>query len=143
MLSLACETEPQKSKEEQRQELITTIDKFNTAFANSEISVLESMITDNYRHTNGTYEAIDKETWLQYLKKRQQEIETGILTINSYEMSQLNVEFHDNTAITTAKVITSITKNHELAKNEYRVTNIWVYKNGTWKRAGFHDGKIQ
>lgn len=143
LFSTACGNKPQKHSEEQKEELITAIDRFNEAFANSEISVLESMITNNYSHTNGTYEAIDKEKWFEYLKKRSKEIEAGILTINSYEMNQLKIEFHDNTAITTAKVITSITKNGELSKNEYRVTNIWVYENGAWKRAGFHDGKIQ
>ncbi len=141
--STACENQSQKLEAEQKEELITAIDRFNLAFANSEISVLESMVTNNYSHTNGTYEAIDKESWFQYLNKRDKEIEAGILTINSYEMKQLKVEFHDNTAIATAKVITSITKNGELSKNEYRVTNIWVYENGAWKRAGFHDGKIQ
>lgn len=141
--STACENQSQKLEAEQKEELITAIDRFNLAFANSEISVLESMVTNNYSHTNGTYEAIDKESWFQYLNKRDKEIEAGILTINSYEMKQLKVEFHDNTAIATAKVITSITKNGELSKNEYRVTNTWVYENGAWKRAGFHDGKIQ
>lgn len=139
----ACGNKSQKPIEEQKEELITAIDRFNSAFANSEIPILESMVTNNYSHTNGTYEAIDKESWFQYLNKRDKEIEAGILTINGYEMKQLKVEFHNNIAITTAKVITSITKNGELSKNEYRVTNIWVYENGAWKRAGFHDGKIQ
>lgn len=143
LFSNACGNKPQKHSEEQKEELITAIDRFNEAFANSEISVLESMITNNYSHTNGTYEAIDKEKWFQYLKNRSKEIEAGILKVQSYKMNDLQIKYYDNAAIATAKVVTSVIKNEGLSKNEYRVTNIWVYENGSWKRAGFHDGKIK
>ncbi len=141
--SIACDNQSQQLTEAQKNELILAIDTFNTAFADGKLSVLESMITDNYKHTNGTSKVIGKEQWLNYLKKRNQEIETGILTINSYDMDQLNIEFHNAAAIVTARVVAAATKNGEYSKSEYRVTNIWVYEEEAWKRAGFHDGKIQ
>ncbi|SNZ00522.1 nuclear transport factor 2 family protein [Flagellimonas pacifica] len=140
---LGCETKSQSLSEEQKEELTLAIDQFNNAFANSDVSTLASMITENYMHTNGTSKAIDKETWLNYLNKRNQQIKSGALVFNDYKMSQLKIEFHNTTAIVTGKVSSSFSKNDEIKENEFRVSNLWVYEKGTWKRAGFHDGKIK
>jgi len=99
------------------------------------------MITDNYIHTNGSSSPINKTTWLNYLRGREKEIESGKLVGNNYEMSNPQVEFHGNTAILTANIKVTATNKGALTENEYQVTNIWVKEDGEWKRAGFHDGK--
>ncbi|MEM9545817.1 MAG: nuclear transport factor 2 family protein [Bacteroidota bacterium] len=124
-------------------ELIQAIEKFNQAFREGNVDLLETMITDNYQHTNGNSKAFGKDSWINYLRKRKKDIESGNLVVNDYIMEESNIERFDDMAIITAKIKVTNTRNTLLSKNEYRVTNIWVVEGGTWKRAGFHDGKIK
>ena len=131
---------PNKSKKEA---LLTSIEKFNTAFKEGDIDVLESMITQNYLHTNGNSKVIRKKDWLGYLNKRSQDIGSGKLEVIKYNMDETAIEFHRNTAIVTGKVSVSTLADGQTQSSQFRVTNIWVLEDGNWKRAGFHDGKIQ
>ncbi len=120
-----------------------SIHRFNKAFEEGDVTVLETMITSNYVHTNGHSKAIRKQDWLNYLTKRQEDIDAGKLNIISYEMDEVEIEMYGHTAIVTGKIKVSSRNKHQLQENEYRVTNIWVYESDQWKRAGFHDGKIR
>lgn len=143
-LSNCAKHESQEKKPEViKEELLKTIQEFNKAFQNGNVNVLGSMITENYLHTNGSSKSITKKDWLNYLRKREKEIESGTLEVISYEMDEVKIEFYDNAAIVTGRVRVSNKRNEEVQKNEYRITNIWVNKSGNWKRAGFHDGKIE
>ena len=46
-------------------------------------------------------------------------------------------------AIVTAKISFSTIKLGEQKENEFRITNVQVKEEGTWKRAGFHDTRIK
>ncbi|MEM7549788.1 MAG: nuclear transport factor 2 family protein [Bacteroidota bacterium] len=124
-------------------ELLEAVGKFNKAFAEGDLETLKSMVTDNYAHTNGNSKSIDKESWFNYLQKRRKEIQSGVLVVVDYKMDEVEIEFYENTAILTAKVVTSVLKEGATIENSYRVTNIWVNENGNWMRAGFHDTKIK
>ncbi len=126
-----------------QEELMLRINEFNQAFHTGDVKKLESMLTSNYRHTNSNSKAIHKDTWLKYVGKRKKEIETGVLKVHIYEMTETEIQFYTNTAIVTAKVLVSSTKHGIQQDNEFRVTNIWVKEGDIWKRAGFHDGKIK
>ncbi|WP_109436953.1 MULTISPECIES: nuclear transport factor 2 family protein [Aquimarina] len=140
---LSCSSNTNKPSVNDEQKLWETIAEFNQAFKNSNVEKLKAMITDNYIHTNGSSESINKNTWVNYLHKRNKDIENGDLIVNAYEMSEETVQFYDNVAIVTAKILVSNTRQGNLQENGFRVTNIWVRENGNWKRAGFHDGKIK
>ena len=127
----------QPSKDEAS--LIKAIETFNRAFKEGDVGKLSQMITDDYQHTNGNSKAIDKEAWLNYLKPRQADIQSGKIIVDSYEMLDTKITQYGNMAIVTAKIITS----NNSKESAYRVTNIWIVEGGEWKRAGFHDGKIQ
>lgn len=122
--------------------LEVTIEKFNNAFKNGDTAILETMITDNYRHSNGTSQAIDKKTWINYLKKRERQLRTGEFEIIEYKMDQIDMQLFDNSALVTGRVIVKSRKNDSITNNAYRVTHLWILEEGSWKRAGFHDGKI-
>lgn len=124
-------------------QLMEAIDKFNQAFQQGDVTTLETMITDQYMHTNGNSKAIGKASWFNYLNKRKLEIEAGDLEVLSYNMDETDVKIYGNTAIFTARITVVNSKKGESVENQYRVTNIWVYESGAWKRAGFHDGKIK
>ena len=126
-----------------RDALLTSIETFNTAFSESDLAVLDSMTTSNYLHTNSSSQVIGKTDWFNYLEKRNKRVESGEIEILDYSLDETKIEYHGNSAIVTGRV-TVITKDSlETKQNQYRITNLWVYENGTWKRAGFHDGKIK
>ncbi|MEX0315016.1 MAG: nuclear transport factor 2 family protein [Allomuricauda sp.] len=143
LFSTGCKSDSPALTQAQEDALIPTIERFNNAFAQSDLVTLDGLVTDDYIHTNSTSKAITKESWFQYLNKRDKEIQTGTLVIKTYEMSDLNVEYHANSAIVTGKVSIMYTKEGKSAENEYRITNVWVFQDEGWKRAGFHDGKIK
>ncbi|WP_299551431.1 nuclear transport factor 2 family protein [Seonamhaeicola sp.] len=123
--------------------LVFRVSEFNEAFKHCDIATLESMLTEHYKHTNGTSKPINKSDWLGYLEHRKESIDKGELVVTSYEMKEPSYELFGDTAILTARIVVSSVLNGETQNNEYRVTNIWVKEDGLWKRAGFHDGKIK
>ena len=65
----------------QKNELAKALDVFNTAFANGNLAVLDSMTMENYQHTNGSSKAINKTDWFNYLRKRNQQLKSGDLEV--------------------------------------------------------------
>jgi ketosteroid isomerase-like protein len=122
--------------------LTATLKKFNRAFASGHIPKLVTMITDDYTHTNGSAKAIHAKDWLSYLQKRNQELQSGDLVVHHYQMDQTEIVLHGTTAIVTGRVQTSFTHKGKKQERAYRVTQLWVFKNERWQRAGFHDSKI-
>ena len=141
---LSCNTElgAEKRIASEREALLLRIDEFNTAFKLGDVEKLSSMITDNYQHTNGSAKAIGKENWIAYLNKRSAEIVSGELEVLKYVMDDIDINFHKDMAIVTARVFTQNKRKEEIMDNAFRVTNVWIKQRGNWKRAGFHDGKI-
>ena len=101
------------------------------------------MTTENYIHTNGSSKAFDKASWFAYLKKRTAQLKSGELEVLTYELNDTVIRIHDDTAIVTGS-ITVVTKDStETKESQFRITNIWVRESEGWKRAGFHDGRIE
>ncbi len=139
----SIEQHQQVLTEAEKEALVATLEKFNRAFQEGNTDVLQSMITDNYIHTNGNSKSIGKDVWINYLRKREKEIRTGNLEILHYTLEDPEITFHSHVAIVTGKILVSGKRQNEVVENEYRITNIWVLESGQWKRAGFHDGKIK
>ncbi len=138
----AC-TKKTPSKETLKQELKQTIAQFNKAFKDGDKTLIEPFIAKQYIHSNGMSKAIDRTSWLNYIAKREEQVKSGAIEIKDYQMTEQQVLIYDNCGIVTGKVtIEGINENGNF-KNAYRVTNIWIKEDGKWKRAGFHDGKIQ
>ncbi len=142
VLILSC-SEKKPEKAEQESTLKSSIENFNQAFATADIEKLEGLITEDYQHTNGTSQAIGRSSWLSYLGKRKKALESGELVVHSYDMDELQIQQLGGSAIATAKVTVSQTRDSVKEERAYRVTTVWVLEDGTWKRAGFHDGAIQ
>ena len=140
---LFCFLSCTQNNESKKKSLKVAVQQFNKAFMMGDVATLESMITENYLHTNGQSQVIKKENWINYLKKRKGQLDSGELKLIGYVMDQSNIEIHGNTAIVTGKV-EAVTKKNDSIKEEhaYRVTHLWVLEGDQWKRAGFHDTKI-
>lgn len=144
LLLISCSDNSSQSEKDntKKEQLLETVETFNKAFNEGNIEVLIPMITKNYVHTNSNSKSIGKEDWLAYLAKRKKQIESGELVIKNYKMDEIEVEMHDDMAIVTGKIsFLSISGGME-KQNAYRVTNVWVLEDGRWKRAGFHDTRI-
>ncbi|TAI49156.1 nuclear transport factor 2 family protein [Flagellimonas allohymeniacidonis] len=140
---LSCGRNDTKSNDQNEEEvLLLALQKFNTAFADGDVTTLSSMITDKYLHTNATSKAIQKENWLSYLQKREVEITSGLIETLNYEMDEVALTFYGDAALVTARIKTEVRKNDSISTSQYRVTHLWVKENGQWKRAGFHDTRI-
>ncbi|MEO0508197.1 MAG: nuclear transport factor 2 family protein [Bacteroidota bacterium] len=133
----------QNDEEPNKKALLLAIEKFNTAFAQGDLSTLDSMTTANYLHTNSSSKVIGKTDWFNYLNKRSASLESGEINVLRYELDQTKIEYHGPSAIVTGRVTVVVQDNLGTNENQYRITNLWVYEDGIWKRAGFHDGKIQ
>lgn len=127
----------------QKIELEKAIERFNTAFAESQTEILESMLTENYRHTNSSNKAIDKQSWLSYISRRNRKIINGELQVLEYSMDDLEIQMHGSSAHITGRITTKTSKIGIISENQYRVTHLWILENDQWKRAGFHDAKIK
>ncbi len=119
------------------------VERFNTAFETGDLSTLDEMTTDDYTHTNGSSKAFGKESWFNYLRNRTAELQNGQLAISVYSFTEVETTMYDQSAMVTGVVSVSGTRNGESFSNKLRVTNFWVVRDGNWKRAGFHDTRIE
>lgn len=144
-LSLSFCMDAQKAtttSEKDTQKLHEAIAAFNEAFQQGNLAVLDSLTTANYMHSNGISKSIDKRSWFTYLKKRAKAIESGDLEVIDYTMSESEIKVYGDMAIVTGKIEVTQKVSGAMQKNAYRVTHVWIHREGRWKRAGFHDGKI-
>lgn len=139
LIAIGCSKKQSPSLDE----LSDTIEEFNDAFVIGDTAKLANMITDNYVHTNSSWKSFGKEKWLSYMKSRRKNLDNGLLQINEYKMDEYSVEAFENTALVTARIISVGLENEVPFQKSFRVTNLWVFENGKWKRAAFHDTLIK
>jgi len=141
----ACKEVEQKqpSQEELKTELKEAINVFNQAFAEADTSLLRYMLTDDYQHSNSYYEAIGKETWLEYVGQRKADLDSGEMELLDYGMDQEQIQLIGNTGILSGRISVKSRLATDTMSATYRITNVWVKEDGKWKRAAFHDGRIK
>jgi hypothetical protein len=135
---VSCSESPEAKKET----LKVAVRKFNEAFQKGNTAFLEQMITDDYQHTNGSNQPINKETWVDYLKKREEQITSGELQILRYTMKDIDMKINNDSAQVTGRVQVRSKQNDSIRNHEYQVSHLWVQVKGSWKRAQFQDTKI-
>lgn len=133
----------QKQEFVSQEDLEIAIQSFNEAFEKGEVEKLDELITENYSHTNGSWKAFGKKEWLDYMTKRKARIDNGELKLSIYRMDDLAIEMHTTSAFITGKIVIEGVENGEPFTREIRVSNFWVNEGGQWKRAGFHDTRIE
>ncbi len=139
MVILGCQHTTEKGTEE---DLLTTLNKFNTAFAEGDLDFLDRHTTSNYQHTNNSNKAFGKTAWFEYLASRKEDLDNGVLRLERYAMSEIDVQLYQNSALITGLVYTKGNHYSEAFDRQLRVTHLWVFQEGTWKRAGFHDTPV-
>lgn len=141
-LFIACTTE--KSSLIEKEGFLTSLYEFNQAFAEADVSTLSNLLTESYIHTNGSSGPYNKTQWLSYVESRALKIKEGTLVVKDYNMKDIQMNFYGNTTtIVSGTVIVEGTEDGVSFLKKFKVTHTWHKENDTWKRAAFHDGKIE
>ena len=124
-------------------EVRAAVAKFGQAFLKADVEVLESLLTSEYIHVNGSSGNVSKRNeWLNWIESRRTELESGQLIISEYDTKDVVVKIYENVAIVTGTVYSSGNHNGEPFTSHVRFTNTWVLINGEWYRAAFHDSPL-
>lgn len=116
------------------------LDTFLVAFRDGAVEVLERMITANYMHCNSGSPIIGRDAWLDYNRRRRQQLDDGSLIVDSYETREIAVEIvGPEMAVLSGLNINRGRRNGEPYESIVRFTQTWVLQDGHWKRAAFHD----
>jgi|SRR5688572_18613510 ketosteroid isomerase-like protein len=124
---------------EGQQQIRNAVEKFSKAFVEADVFILDSLLSEDYLHTNSNGSILNKQQWLKYIETRKKELETGRLEVESYENKGLKIIDYKKTAIVTGTNVAKGKRDGKRFVTELRFTQVWVRQNSQWKRAAFHD----
>ena len=126
-----------------RLELERALGAFSAAFLRADAETLDTLLTDDYIHTNGgTGGVLDKERWLEYIRTRHSELASGRLRVDRYESSEVTIRWHGDAAVVSSKVVSEGSRDGKPFATRLRVSQVWVRSDGQWRRAAFHDSPL-
>ena len=126
-----------------QQEVKSAFSEFSRAFQAADVTILKTMLAEDYIHVNGgSGNVINQEQWLKWLASRRAEMDAGEFLFESYKVEDLQVQLFGETAI-----VIGITRANGIRKGSpftlaLKFTNVWIKKNGKWRRAAFHDSAL-
>jgi len=113
---------------------------FGEAYVEADISILEGLLEENYVHINGSSgKVLDRDDWLRWVESRREELESGVLVVADYRIEDLSVEIYGETAVVVGVAVSKGSRNGVPSDSQVRFTNVWVHREGAWRRAAFHD----
>jgi len=128
---------------DREQEVRSAFSRFSAAFQSADIATLDNLLTENYRHVNGSSgNVINKDQWLAWLASRGAEIQNGDFSYEDYEVEDLQVELYGDMAVVIGVARANGVRNGEPFTMALAFTNVWVKQNGDWRRAAFHDSSL-
>ena len=140
LASLLSRAEPDSLR---RLELERALGAFNAAFLRADAVTLDTLLTEDYIHTNGgTGSVLDKERWLEYIRTRRAEIASGRLRVDRYESSAVTIRWHGDAAVVSSQVVSDGSRDGKAFATRLRVSQVWVRSDGQWRRAAFHDSPL-
>jgi ketosteroid isomerase-like protein len=139
--SLGQESSP-VSVDDSRREIENAVGRFSKAFVEADVSILNTLLSEDYIHTNSTGSALNKQQWLEYIKTRRADLEAGRLEIESYENKDLRIRVYGESAIVTGANVAKGKREGKPFVTQLRFTHLWIKQSGQWKRAAFHDSPV-
>lgn len=125
-----------------RKRLEARLEEFDAAFIAADTEKLDKLVSADYIHTNGSNPPIGKEDWLNYMSTREKSLADGTLKVLEYQVTDRRITYLANTAVVNTRVYSDQVMNRRRRKASFQVTQVWRDEGGVWKRAAFHDGKI-
>ena len=133
----------QRDKERQTlQQINARIEQFSHAFVAADATVLASLLTEGYRHTNNNGSVLNKRQWLDYIASRQAELASGKLKIDAYLNQDMQISLYGDTAVVTGRNLSKGSRDGRPFELQLRFTHVWVRQKGQWLRAAFHDSIV-
>ena len=118
------------------------VEEFGQAFARADADALDAFLAEDYVHTNSGGGILDKRTWLSWIQTRREELATGRLIIESYVNADVEVRIFGDAAVVTGRNTTQGYRDDRPFTIQIRFTHVWVFEQGRWRRAAFHDTHI-
>lgn len=142
MLSGASAAMGQNSGEEH--EVREAVSAFGQAYAAADVEALRELLSNDYIHVNGSSgNVLDRETWLDWISRRRGDLDAGRLVVEEYEVGDIEIRIHGETAVVVGSVVSRERRNGEEVENRLRFTNVWIRGEAGWRRAAFHDSSLR
>ena len=124
-------------------EVRAAVNAFGRAYVEADVPTLEYFLSENYVHVNGgSGNALNRDDWLKFVKSRRVEIDNGELVVIDYRIEDVKVVLDGNTAIVIGMWYSSQSRNGNSSTSKIRFSNTWLYREGVWRRAAFHDSPL-
>jgi ketosteroid isomerase-like protein len=123
-------------------EVREAVERFGRAFADADASALDPMLTKDYVHTNWDGAVLGKSGWLDYVRSRRAQLDSGTLRIDAHTTDDLKVRLYGDVAVVTGRNTTRGKRGGDAFETRIRFTHVWVKQDGSWRRAAFHDSTI-
>ena len=113
--------------------------QFKEAFVAADVEVLESIVAPHYTHTNDKSEPLDREGWLDSMRRRQDAMGDGDARIIQFDSEYFPFRMHGDTAIVTG--VTTMRGIRDGSEYGMRInfTHVWEWDGEDWYRIAFHD----
>lgn len=143
---LACSQTPDATLEAGTgidDEIHERIETFSNAFVRADTLVLSSLLTDDYIHTNTDGSILGKQAWLTWIQTQYDALQEGRLRIDNYVNDSVEVRIYGgNTAVVTGVNSSQGVREGDAYSSHIRFTHVWVKEGDQWRRAAFHDTRI-
>jgi ketosteroid isomerase-like protein len=141
---VAGQTISRESKKSKRleQEIRQTIQEFDTAVSTGNVQKVESLIADEYLHTDIYGKIQDKNSWLAtWLKPLAADLKAGKYSWEIYRSDDIQVNiFSDGVAVAVGRWTLKRSDNPESLAG--RFTHVWVKNKKGWQRAAYQATSI-
>ena len=119
------------------------LQSFGAAFLRADAETLDTLLATGYRHTNGaTGTVLDKPGWLDYIRRRHADLQSGRLRVDRYETVGLAITWYPAAAVVSNQVVSEGIQNGVPFSSRLQVTQIWIRLGEQWRRAAFHDSPV-
>lgn len=120
----------------------TAVRQFAEAYRDGDVETVESLLADDYIHINSGAAPGDRDSYLAWNRTRAEYLKSGAWSVDTYDLTELQVKLYKSTAIATGRVTATGVRDGTAWSSDVRFTNLWVMENGRWKRAAFHDAAV-
>ena len=123
-------------------QVLLALEKFSQAYREADVETLADLLTGKYIHSNSGGPVIRKEGWLNWVASRKKSIDRQELIYSDYFNENLTIETYGDAAVVHGINISKGTENGNYFHKKIAFTHTWTRIDGQWKRASFHDSKI-
>ena len=133
---------PALSEEPDSVALEGALKAFSTAFVRADAGVLDTFLVADYLHTNGgTGAVLNKAQWLDYVRSRRSDLQSGRLSVERYETVGLVIRWYPSAAVVSSQVLAEGREDGIPFASRLQVTQVWIRVGEGWRRAAFHDSR--